>query len=302
MKPTRVLDFHVHFPARQQSVKRTLHPAIQTYAKKLREEWRAKYDFPEPEKDHPGNQVQAARWAAEVRENGLEKVVFMTGGGNDTLAQIIREHPTEFLGFAHHDLCEPDAVEKMERALHLGLVGYKWFGPLTKLPFEDPQLKPFWTFLAERKIPVLIHFGVLGGPGGMVRHPRMSPITLAEVVQEYTDIPFVIPHFGAGYYQDLLHLAWSSPNVYIDTSGSNDWIRWQPYPLTLKDLFKKALETVGPERIIFGTDSSWFPRGWSKPYFELQTEACHHLGVTQEEMDLIFYGNGARLLGIDSGL
>jgi len=297
MLPTRVLDFHAHFPAKMNAVRRTVHPAVQAYAKILREQWRAAYGFPEPETTHPGNAIQAERWVEEVHKNRLARVVFMTGGGNDTLAELVREHPGEFLGFAHHDLSEPHALEELRRALDdLGLAGYKWFGPLTKIPFEDPSLKPFWIFLAERQVPVLIHFGVLGGPGGVVDHPRISPLSLGAVVQTYPDIPFVIPHFGAGYFQDLLHLAWSAPNVYIDTSGSNDWIRWAAYPLTLRDVFAKALDTVGPERIIFGTDSSWFPRGWAKSYFEVQTAVCTDLGLTQAEMDAIFYGNGARLL------
>ena len=298
MKPTRILDFHAHFPAKVSMNRRVLHPAVQAYSESLRETWRQVWGFPEPEKRNPGNKVQAGRWVEEVHKYGLKKVVFMTGGGNDTLAEIVKQHPQEFMGFAHHDLTEPDAVEKMKKALNKGLVGYKWFGPMTKVPFEDPELKPFWTLLAERKVPVLIHFGVLGGPGGIVNHPRISPITLAEVVQTYVDIPFIIPHFGAGYFQDLLHLAWSSPNVFMDTSGSNDWLRWAAYPLTIKDVFNKALETVGPSRVIFATDSSWFPRGWAKEYFEVQTGVCSELGLTQQELDQIFYGNGAKLLGL----
>ncbi|MHB1651453.1 MAG: amidohydrolase family protein [Desulfitobacteriaceae bacterium] len=300
MKPHHILDFHAHFPAKTDVFDRQSHPMVKAYAMGLREHWREVFDFPEPEKENPGNEVQGDRWAVEVQNHQLEKIVFVTGGGNEVLADVVRRNPQEFLGFAHHDLCAPNAVEEMQHALDdLGLVGYKWFGPMTKLPFEAPELKPFWRLLADRKVPVLIHFGVLGGPGGVVRHPRISPITLAEVVQEYTDIPFIIPHFGAGYYQDLLHLAWSSPNVYIDSSGSNDWIRWMPYPLSLKDLFARALDTVGSKRIIFGTDSSWFPRGWARRYFELQTQVCTELSVTQAEMDAIFYGNGAGLLGLD---
>lgn len=301
MLPAKILDFHSHFPAQQQNVRPRQHPAVLKYGEELRVKWRAEFGFPEPEKKNPGNEIQAERWAEEVRRNGLEKVVFMTGGGNDVLAAIVHKYPAEFLGFAHHDLCEPGAAEELIRALDdLGLSGYKCLAPLTRLPFEAPELKPFWTALADRKVPALIHFGVLGGAGGIVDHPRISPLSLAKVAHTYVDIPFVIPHFGAGYYQELLHLAWSTPNVYIDTSGSNDWVRWCPYPLTLKDLFRKALETVGPERIIFGTDSSWFPRGWAKKYFDLQTEVCSELGVSQAEMDRIFYGNGAALLKINA--
>jgi len=279
MKPDRILDFHAHFPAKTSIARRELHPLVKAYAKDLKEKWRVVFDFPEPERKQRGIQVQGERWAAEVQNNHLEKVVFMTGGGNKVLSGVVRQHPQEFLGFAHHDLCAPNAVEEMHYALDdLGLSGYKWFGPMTTLPFESQELKPFWRLLAD---------------------PRISPITLAEVAQEYTDIPFIIPHFGAGYFQDLLHLAWSSPNVYIDTSGSNDWIRWMPHPLSLKDLFARALDTVGPKRIIFGTDSSWFPRGWAKKYFDLQTQVCTELGVFQEEMNAIFYHNAVTLLGLE---
>ena len=231
MKPDRILDFHAHLPAKTGIAKRVLHPLVKAYAKDLKDLWREMYDFPEPEKKQRGIQAQGERWAAEVQNNHLEKIVFMTGGGNKVLSDIVRQHPQEFMGFAHHDLCAPNAVEEMEHALDdLGLSGYKC---------------------------------------------------------------------GAGYYQDLLHLAWSSPNVYIDSSGSNDWIRWMPQPLSLKDLFARALETIGPKRIIFGTDSSWFPRGWSKKYFDLQTQVCTELGVSQEEMNAIFYYNGATLLGLE---
>ena len=72
-----------------------------------------------------------------------------------------------------------------------------------------------------------------------------------------------------------------------------------PHPLSLKDLFARALDTVGSKRIIFGTDSSWFPRGWTKKYFDLQTQVCTELGVSQEEMNAIFYHNAVTLLGLE---
>ena len=50
------------------------------------------------------------------------------------------------------------------------------------------------------------------------------------------------------------------PNIYLDTSSSNGWTRYTP-GLTLLDVFKTALAAVGPSRLVFGTDSSFFPRG-----------------------------------------
>ena len=53
------------------------------------------------------------------------------------------------------------------------------------------------------------------------------------------------------------------PNVLLDTSSSNGWIKYQP-GLTLADVFRQALAVVGPDRLLFGSDSSFFPRGWVK--------------------------------------
>jgi predicted TIM-barrel fold metal-dependent hydrolase len=85
----------------------------------------------------------------------------------------------------------------------------------------------------------------------------------------------------------------------VDTSGSNQWMRWMPYPLTLDDLFRKFYEMIGPDRIIFGTDSSWFPRGFSVRYLQDQLRACRYLNFPETDVARIFGGNAARLLHLD---
>jgi len=114
-------------------------------------------------------------------------------------------------------------------------------------------------------------------------------------------VNFVVPHFGIQYVTDLLFLCWACPNVHVDTSGSNQWVRWMPYPLTLADLFHKFYETVGPERILFGSDSSWFPRGFALRYLQDQIQICRLAGFPHDHLQLIFGGNAARLLGIPLG-
>ena len=89
------------------------------------------------------------------------------------------------------------------------------------------------------------------------------------------------------------------PNVYIDTSGSNQWMRWMPYDVTLESLFRKYRETIGASRILFGTDSSWFPRGFSKSYLDVQVRAMADVGYSEDERDMILYRNAASLLGFE---
>ncbi len=71
-----------------------------------------------------------------------------------------------------------------------------------------------------------------------------------------------------------------------------------PYPLSIKNLFRKAYETIGAERIIFGTDSSYFPRGFSVEYLREQLRVCHDLGFPDEAITRIFHDNAAELLGL----
>ena len=299
-----VIDFHVHFPVENtmgtpEDKRPPPHPSLQAYARerggRMAKEWNTEPAEP-PARSEAEIDATLERWVAEVERHGLRRVVFVSANTNDRLSGIVRRHPERFLGLAHHRL-EPGADGELRRAVdELGLRGYKLLGPLTDYPFEAPELRGVWEFLAERRLPALIHFGFLGRGGGVVKHPRIDPLSLFEVARDFPEIPFVIPHFGAGYFRELLALCWSLPNIYVDTSGSNQWMRWMPYPLTLEDLFRKTLETIGPERIVFGSDSSYFPRGFSERYLLDQLRACYTLNVAEDDIRAIFGGNAARLL------
>ena len=43
--------------------------------------------------------------------------------------------------------------------------------------------------------------------------------------------------------------------------------------LTLDAVFRQALAVAGPDRLLFGTDSSFFPRGWQQPIHDAQVAA-----------------------------
>jgi len=84
------------------------------------------------------------------------------------------------------------------------------------------------------------------------------------------------------------------PNIHLDTSSSNGWIKFTP-GLTLAEASKTALTVVGPSRLLFGTDSSFFPRGWQRPVFETQKAVAASLGLRPEDEALVFGGNFDRL-------
>ena len=225
---------------------------------------------------------------------------FVTGGGNEHLPEICSWYPDRFVGFAHHSPFLPDAVERLEHAVtNLGLRAYKLLAPMIEEPIEDPAAFPVWEKCAELGIPVLIHFGIQGSSGGIAWHQNINPLKLHNVAKFFPEVDFVIPHFGCAWERETLQLAWACPNVSIDTSGSNQWIRWVPGEVSVKYLFRKYYETIGPGRIIFGSDSSWFPRGFAMRYLEDQMRDCLDLNMPDEHIQMIFAGNAARLLKIE---
>lgn len=304
-----VIDFHAHFPIteddfmapyRQDYVRRYGQDKWQRIAEEsegLQREWQHAWGFPTPETAGGDWEVAADRWRAEVEHHALRAVVFVSGGGNELLSRIVARYPERFIGFAHHDPEGPGAAAELKRAIdEQGLRGYKVFAPLLKAPLSSPELFPVWQAAEERAIPILIHFGILGGAGGVGNAVNIDPLTLHEAAKAFPGVPFVVPHFGCGYVRELLQLCWACPNVHVDTSGNNEWMRWMPEELNLNMLFRRFYETVGPKRIIFGTDSSWFPRGFAQRYLLDQRRACEQLRLPLDAISDIFFGNAARLL------
>lgn len=312
-----IIDVHAHFPIKgdpSQSLRTREQGAIdnprvaerQTQRNQslehTRQQWRMAFDFPDPETDEHTSEEQAARWVAELDKYGLERIGFVTGRDNDELSRVVQMYPDRFVGFAHFDITRDDAAQELERAVTtLGLKGLKLLAPAIPVLINDRSLYPVWETCERLGIPVLCHFGMLGAAGGVSYHPNISPAVLEPVARDFPSVDFIIPHFGIQHVTDLLFLCWSCPNVNVDSSGSNQWVRWMPYNLTLDDLFRKFYETIGPERILFGSDSSWFPRGFALRYLQDQIRICRFMNMPHEHLQMIFGGNAARILDIPLG-
>jgi len=321
----RVIDSHVHFPedriidegqpeaqgarhgekgsgytsGRKPSDGAALdRPAAWLQGEKAR--WESAWRFPaaEPVSLEEGE----SRWAREFDAyDYLKAVVFVTSGSNEFMGRLVGRHPERFIGYAHHNPELPDAAERLDRAVTtLGLRGYKILAPKVGKPISDPSFDPIWEVAQAAGIPVLIHFGIMGAAGGMASHVNMNPIAIHDAAKRFPRLSFIVPHFGTGYVFELLNLCWACPNVYVDTSGSNQWVRWMPYDVTLESLFRKFRETVGASRIVFGTDSSWFPRGFTHQYLDVQVRAMSDVGYSEDEKDQVLYRNIAELVRFDA--
>ncbi|MEW9122988.1 MAG: amidohydrolase family protein [Thermotaleaceae bacterium] len=312
----KIIDSHVHFLVKETELTTIKREYVEKHGQKKwdilqqknayqQERWKMAWGFPKQEPIEDTIEETAQKWITEMNNNGVEKMVFVTAGdtecSNENMTKIIDLYPDRFIGYAYHGLFDRDAADKLDVAItKQGLRGYKILAPDLPGRIDDKSLYSVWEVANHYKIPVLIHFGILGGAGGVADHVNISPMRIHDVARVFPEVPFIIPHFGCGQIKDLLQLAWVCPNIYVDTSGSNQWIRWMPYPLTIKDLYKKYYETIGPQRIIFGTDSSWFSRGFVKSYFDEQIRACVELGMSNRDLKMIFHDNMAELISMVS--
>jgi len=185
-----------------------------------------------------------------------------------------------------------------------GVSGVFLFPAMHHYSMHDDKVCALLQVIAGHANPVVfVHCGVLSvgirkklGLSSPFDMRFSNPVDLHAVALRYPDVPMIVPHFGAGYFREALMLADQCSNIYLDTSSSNQWMRYQPGHVTLREVFRHALDVAGPKRLLFGTDSSFFPRGWHHTIFEDQAKALYEIGASEADARAIFGENLVRIL------
>ena len=246
---------------------------------------------------------------AELDRHGVASAALMASipGDEASAAEAVHAQPGRFHGYFMFNPLEAKAVARARRAFdELGLQGLCLFPAMQGYSVQDDAITPLLELVARRPSAlVFVHCGVLSvgvrkklGLPSRFDMSRSNPLDLHRVALAYPQVRFVLPHFGAGLFREALMLGDLCPNVYLDTSSSNSWTKFLTPEPSLADVFRQALAVYGSERLLFGTDSSFFPRGWNRPVFDAQAAALASLGVSREAAAQIFGGNLARLLGL----
>src|SRR2546426_1455817 len=257
--------------------------------------------------DPPGSaEALADRWVAELDRVRVSRAALIASAPGDaaSVETAVRRHPDRFVGFFMVDPTQPEAATIAADAIdRRGLRTICLFPAMHRFSIQDERARRLFEVAAARPgTGVFVHCGVLSvgvrkklGLASPFDIRFGNPIDLHAVALAYPSVPIIVPHFGAGLLREALMLADLCPNVLLDTSSSNRWTTYQSPELTLAGVFKQALAGVGPERLLFGTDSSFFPRGWVADVFERQTAALDELGAAQDIKDKIFGGNFDRV-------
>jgi hypothetical protein len=125
---------------------------------------------------------------------------------------------------------------------------------------------------------------------------KSRPAQLIRVARARPNVTFIVPHFGSGWFEELLELGSACKNVCTDTAGSNAWILEHHPPLALSEVFAQTREAMGVERILFGSDSGTFPRGYRADVMRMQETAMRAAGFDDDDREAVLGGNLARIL------
>lgn len=155
--------------------------------------------------------------------------------------------------------------------------GAKFHPSISRVSVNDSSMAYCLGVLNELKLPLIVHCG----------RGKLSRLQYVyEVAEKYKDIKFIGAHLG-GLATDLVEEALSFlakknklDNLFLDTSA-----------VGLPRLIKQAVDVLGKEHIMFGSD---------EPYKDIRVEKyCLELaGLSDKEFECVSYENACKLLGV----
>ena len=203
--------------------------------------------------------------------------------GNREIARALREHPDRILGYVTIPTAywREEAIDELERCVEMyGMRGLKIYSrphglgsDRVMLSVNTPAMVPILEKAAGWGLPVLAH-----------ATPEECEV-LAEAVPEVT---LMMAHSGGtliagGDWNRAIEAARRYRNIYLDTCSST---------VDMGSL-ETAVEIVGPERIIFGTDTPLLD-----PF--VQKARVTDAEISEEAKAMILGGNMDRILSLQN--
>ena len=195
--------------------------------------------------------------------------------GNRLLYEQMRRHPDRIIGYAslHSTRFGKAALEELERCRNdYGMRGLKIYST-PEASIAEPAMIPILEKCVELEFVVLAH---------------TTPLECEYLMAAVPECRFMMAHaggqpFAKGDWNRAIMAAQRFPNLYLETASS-----------TIDTNFLElAVDALGPEKIIFGTDTPLLD-----PWVQLAK--IRETALAPEALDLILGGNIARLVGLAS--
>ena len=186
--------------------------------------------------------------ADELEAAGVD-LALVSGGPvipMDPVLEVLDRWPDRFRGVAWAD---PTAgiVKALADLEHLvknhPIVAFKLEPFLLRLDPTDRVFYPVYAKCAELGIALQTQ---VGGTGPLYPSRTGLPLHIDEIALDFPELRIVCGHVGSPWVDEMIHVAFKHPNVWIDTSAR--------LPKLFEPQFVKYLSTYGQDKCIFATD------------------------------------------------
>ncbi|WCE39769.1 amidohydrolase family protein [Brevibacterium sp. BDJS002] len=228
-----------------------------------------------------------------VRDLGVRAIPALTYPHKPGMAAWLNEWNREFAA-AHDDVihcatlyAEPESADYVPEALAAGARLFKVHIQVGGFSPDDRVLDRAWAALAEAQVPIVIHAGSEPLPGA-----HTGPQAVANVLERYPSLKFVIAHMGMPEYDAFASLAEDYSGVHLDTTMYMSG--FFSSPAEVDPAYRERLAGL-QDKIILGSDFPNIPY----PYAD-QISGLAGLDLGDEWMRSVLWRNGARILGLDA--
>jgi len=173
---------------------------------------------------------------------------------NDDVLRAMKLYPRRIMGqVTLNPAYRKESLEEIRRCTDQGMVGIKVY---YQVKLNDPLFYPIIEKSIDLKMLILMHANCQLGMGGyrMKYDTHLNPNTslpedFVEAAKRYPEAIFQYAHTGGGGDWEYACKSFKDyPNIYVDTSGSNNEA----------NMIDFALKYMGEDRLFFGTDSSYY--------------------------------------------
>lgn len=176
----------------------------------------------------------------------------------------------------------PEMVSKLKKDIDKGARGLKLHPTLQNMPLDDPKTEAAVRVFGEAGLPIVTHTGAnpyyTKEKSYFPTNPMYSEASkVFEFCHKFPDFNIICAHCG-GMPEQFYEAVKDLKNVYTDTT------------MCSAAAMRKAVELLGPEKLLFGTD---VPFG----SFKYSIAECEKAFADEPEIaDMCFYKNIARLI------
>jgi len=188
---------------------------------------------------------------------------------NNLVLDAMKKYPDRYVGFVTVNPVYPkESLEEIDRCIDQGMVGYKGY---TQVKINDPLYYPIIEKFIDLNMIMLMHaFLGLGVGGHRMKYEdkKVAPNTtipddMVDAAIKYPEVMLQYAHIGGGGdWEYACKMFRDYPNIYVDTSGSNNE----------EHMINFALNCVGEDRMFFWLRRKPLPGGWEDFAAELSDE------------------------------